>query len=79
MKTMRWKLSENWKVLLKKSTPLLSLFYLKDKVSHVTSVVYEGKCNCGENYIGEKGRNITVRLAEHSDTAKKSEPAKHLH
>ena len=52
MKTMRWKLSENWKVLLKKSTPLLSLFYLKDKVSHVTSVVYEGKCNCGENYIG---------------------------
>ena len=28
---------------------------MKDKESHVSSVtvVYEGKCNCVENYIGE--------------------------
>ena len=51
---------------------------MKDKASHVSSVVYEGKCNCGENYIGETGRNVTVRWDEHSDIGKNSEPAKHL-
>ena len=40
--------------------------------------MYEGKCNCGENYIGETGRNVTVTWDEHSDIAKNSEPAKHL-
>ena len=38
-----------------------------DKTSHVSSVVYEGKCNCGENYIGETGRNVTIRWDEHSE------------
>ena len=33
-------------------------FNLKDNASHVSSVMYEGKCNCGENYIGETGRNV---------------------
>ena len=51
---------------------------MKDKASHVSSVVYEGKCNCGENYIGETGRNVTKRWDEHSDISKNSEPAKHL-
>ena len=51
---------------------------MKDKASHVSSVVYEGKCNCGKNYIGETGRNVTVRWDEHSDIGKNSEPAKHL-
>ena len=37
-------------------------------MNHVSSVVYEGKCNW----------NITVRLEKHSDIAKNSEPAKHL-
>ena len=40
--------------------------------------MYEGKCNCGENYIGETGRNVTVRWYERSDIGKNSEPAKHL-
>ena len=33
-------------------------FNLKDNASHVSSVMYEGKCNCGENYIGETGLNV---------------------
>ena len=40
--------------------------------------MYEGKCNCGENYIGETGRNVTVRWDEHSDIGENSKPAKHL-
>ena len=40
--------------------------------------MYEGKCNCGRNYIGETGRNVPVRWDEHSDIVKNSEPAKHL-
>ena len=55
-----------------------SLFNLKDKENHVSLVVYERKCNCGENYISETGRNITIRSDEHSDIGKNSEPAKHL-
>ena len=51
---------------------------MKDKTSHVSSVEYEGKCNCGENYIGETGRNVTIRWDEHSDIDKDSEPAKHI-
>ena len=40
--------------------------------------MYAGKCNCGENYIGETGRNVTVRWDEHNGIGKNSEPAKHL-
>ena len=40
--------------------------------------MYEGKCSCGENYIGETGRNVTIRWNEHSDISKNLEPAKHL-
>ena len=61
-----------------KTRNIRSLFNLKDKTSHVSSVVYEGKCNCGENYIGETGRNVTIRWDEHSDIYKNSEPAKHI-
>ena len=51
---------------------------MKDKTSHVSSVVYEGKCNYGENYISETGRNVTIRWDEHNNKGKKLEPAKHL-
>ena len=64
--------------MLWKTRNIRSLFNLKDTASHVSSVVYEGKCNCGRNYIGETGRNVPVRWDEHSDIAKKSEPATHL-
>ena len=47
-------------------------------MSHVSSVVYHGKSNFGENYIIETGRNVTIRSDEHSDIDKNSEPAKYL-
>ena len=39
--------------------------------------MYEGICNCGENYIGKTGQNVTIRWDEHGDIGKNSEPAKH--
>ena len=65
-------------VIIWKKRNIRSLFNVKDEASHVSSVVYEGKCNCGEKYIGETGRNVTVIWDEHSDIGKNSEPAKHL-
>ena len=65
-------------VVIWKTRNIRSLFNLKNKVSHVSSVLYEGKCNCGENCIGETGRNVTIRWTEHSDISKNSEPAKYL-
>ena len=47
-------------------------------MSHVSSVVCEGKCNCGENYVSETGRNVTIRWGEHSDICKNWEFAKRL-
>ena len=47
-------------------------------MSHVSSVLYETKCNCGENYIDEAGRNVTITWDEHSDIGKDLEPDKHL-
>ena len=55
-----------------------SLFSLKDKNPYRSCVIYEGIFNCGENYIGETVRNALVRLNEHEDPKKDSEPAKHL-
>ena len=40
-------------------------------VSHVSSVVHEGKYGCGENYIDETGENFTIRWDEHSEIGKK--------
>ena len=56
-----------------------SIFNLQDKESHVSSVVYEGKCNGGENYIDETGRNVTMKWDEQSDISKNSEAAKYLY
>ena len=61
-----------------KTRDIRSLFNLKDKASHLSSVVYEGKCNSGKNGIGGADRNVTIRLAEHIDIGKNSEPAKYL-
>ena len=41
-------------------------------------VIYEGKCSCGRQYIGETIRNSDIRGNEHESTTGKSEPAKHL-
>ena len=41
-------------------------------------VIYRGTCTCNQVYIGETARNLEVRVNEHSDINKQSEPAKHL-
>ena len=51
---------------------------MEDKASYVSFVVYEEKCNCGENYIGETSLSVTIRWYEHSDISKYSELAKHF-
>ena len=40
--------------------------------------MYEENCNCGESYLGETGRNVTIRWDEHSDIVKTLQPEKHL-
>ena len=54
------------------------MFSLKDKNPYPSCVIYEGTCNCGENYIGETVRNASVRWNEHEEPKKDSEPEKHL-
>ena len=53
-----------------------SLFPLKDRVKHVSCVIYHGVCSCGETYIGETERIAEGRLSEHNAPSKNSEPAK---
>ena len=69
----------NYFAIIWKTRNIRSLFNLKDKKRHVSSVVCEVKCNCGKNYIGEIGRNLTIRWDQHCDIGKSSESAKHLY
>jgi len=55
-----------------------TLFKLKDKNTCPSHVIYIGTCTCNQVYIGETARNLKVRVNEHSDINKQSEPAKHL-
>ena len=58
-----------------------SLFPLKDRVQHVSCVIYEGKCTCDEEYIGETIRITDIRWKEHtspSPTSTLTDPAKHI-
>ena len=55
-----------------------SLFQVKDNVKHYSCIIYEGNCSCGENYVGQSVGNVVLRWAEHEDTNKQFEPAKHL-
>ena len=54
--SLTWK-----KYSLRNIRSLFNLINLKDKSSHVSSVVYEGKCNCGKNCICETGWNVATR------------------
>ena len=65
-------------VILWQTRQIKSLFNNKDKNTHRSQVVYKGDCTCGVDYIGETVRNLAVRIAEHSNPAHTSEPAKHL-
>ena len=51
---------------------------MKDKVWHLSCVIYNGICSCGETYVGEIIRNFEIRWDKHNDANKTSEPAKHL-
>ena len=46
------------------------IFNLKDKNTHLSTVVYQGTCSCGMSYIGETSWNFEVRVDEHSDPNK---------
>ena len=48
------------------------------KNMHPSNVIYKDECICGQTYIGETARNLEVRVKEHSDVNKQSEPAKHI-
>ena len=55
-----------------------SLFKIKDNVKHLSCVIYQGICSCGNNYIGETIRNAVTRIDEHEQPNGKSEPSKHI-
>ena len=59
-----------------KTRKIKSLFPLKDRVTHKSNFIYEGKCNAV--YIGETKRNAQVCWREHDQMAGKSEPSKHV-
>ena len=40
--------------------------------------LYEGKCICGQTYFDETAHDLEVRVNEHSDVNKRSEPVKHI-
>ncbi|XP_068671420.1 uncharacterized protein [Montipora foliosa] len=65
-------------IILWQTRQIKTLFNNKDKNTHRSKVVYKGDCSCGVHYIGETVRNLAVRIAEHSNPAHTSEPAKHL-
>ena len=61
-----------------KTSKIRSLFPLKDKNSHPCCVIYQGTCSCGAKYIGETERCVHIRISEHENPKKISEPSIHL-
>ena len=57
---------------------LSSLFCLKDKNLYPACKIYYGKCQCGEDYVGETIRNTATHWSEHNNPTHKSEPAQHI-
>ena len=56
-----------------------SLFNNKDKVQHLSCVIYKGVYSCGADYIGETICNVKIRWNEHgSGIDKNSECFKYL-
>ena len=71
-------IGDSYKVyLIRNTSRIRSLFPLKDRNLHPTCVIYEGTCSCGIKYIGETERCEHLRISEHEDTKKNSEPTKH--
>ena len=57
---------------------LESLFEIKNNVKHLSCIIYQGICSCGQNYIGETIRNAVTRKDENEQSNGKPEPSKHL-
>ena len=55
-----------------------SLFKIKGNVKHLSCVIYQRICSCGNNYIGETIRNAVTRIDEHEQPNGKPEPSRHL-
>ena len=56
-----------------------SIFNNKDRVQHLSCVIYEGVCSCGADYIGETIRNVKIRWNGHESGINKNwECFKHL-
>ena len=61
-----------------KTRQIKTLSLLKHKSIHPSCVIYKGTSSCGESYIGETIRNVSIRWEEHNVPTNKSESAKHL-
>ena len=61
-----------------KTKKVKSFFPLKDKNLHPSCKIYYGLSSCGEDYVGETKRNVSVRYDEHNKPSNKSKPAAHL-
>ena len=61
-----------------KSLLTLSLFPIKDKVCHISCVIYQGICSYGATYIQETIRNASIHWSEHNNINGNSEPTKHI-
>ena len=65
-------------IIIWRTRNIKSLFNVKDKVDHVSNVIYSGECSCGDSYIGETDRNVEIRWKEHTKPTHNSNPAKHI-
>ena len=65
-------------IVLWTTSAIQSLFPIKDKVCHISCVIYQGICSCGATYIGETVRNASIRWSERNNINGNSEPAKHI-
>ena len=61
-----------------KTEKFRSFFPLKDKNLHPSCKIYFGLCSCGEDYVGETKRNVSVRYDEHNKPSNKSKLVSHV-
>ena len=54
-----------------KTKKVKSFFALKDKNLHPSCKTYHGLCSCGEDYVGETKRNVSVHYDEHNKPSNK--------
>ena len=65
-------------IVLWTTNAIQPLFPIKDKVCHISCVIYQRICSCGATYIGETVRKASIRWSEHNNSNGNSEPAKQI-